>query len=50
MENDNSPFADMPLSFGVVFVDTVNLAESTRRDGVLDRRVDKSEDEYSLFC
>ena len=50
MESDDSPFADMPLSFGVVFVDTVDLAESTRRDGVPDRRVDKSENEYSLFC
>ena len=50
MEKDGSPFADLPLSFGVVFVDTVDLAESTRRDGVPDRRVDKSENEYSLFC
>ena len=50
MESDDSPFADMPLSFGVVFVDAVDLAESTRRDCVPDRRVDKSESEYSLFC
>ena len=45
MESGGSPFADMPLSFGVVFADMVDLAESTRRDCVPDRRVDKSESE-----
>jgi hypothetical protein len=34
MEKNGSLFADLPLYFGVVFVDTVDLAESTRRDGV----------------
>ena len=49
MEKNGSPFADLPLSFVVVFVDTVDLAESTRRDGVPDRRVDKLENSYSVF-
>ena len=39
------PFADMPLTFGVVLAVVVDMAESTRTDCGLDRRVDKSESE-----
>ena len=42
MENDGSPFAGMPLSFGAVLAVVVDMAESTRTDCVLDRRADKS--------
>ena len=40
MESDGSPFADMPLSFGGVLAVVVDMAESTRRECVLDRRAD----------
>ena len=45
MESDGSPFADIPLPFGGVLAVVVDMAESTRRDCVLDRRVDKTESE-----
>ena len=38
-------FKDMPLTYGVVFAVGVDMAESTRTDFGLDRRVDKSESE-----
>ena len=44
-ERDGSPFAGMPLSFWVVLAVVVDMAESTRTDGGLDRRVVKSESE-----
>ena len=42
MEKDGSPFADLPLSFGIDFAVMIVVAESTRRYCVRDRRVDKS--------
>ena len=42
-------FKDMPLTYGVVLAVGVDMTESTRTDCGLDRRVDKSESESSLF-
>ena len=42
-------FEDMPLTFGVVLAVSVDLAESTRTDCGLDRRVGESISKLSLF-
>ena len=44
------PFADMPLTFGVVLAVVVDMAESMRTDCGLDQRVYKSDSKLSLSC
>ena len=48
-EIDGLPFADMPLTSGVVLAVVVDMAESTRTDCGLDQRVDKSESTNLYF-